>query len=148
MARAPIHGAAEQSARRSRTRSVGCGRCRRSVYFASSGDDGQRHWSATRASLGVLAPPPKRKFDGHASVQGSFAKGSKVRVRAREELLAFQRSWKFHHPVSDDMLSFAGQQTTVVGVGFYHGGDVLYHLDGIPGTWHETCLEGFKEALP
>jgi hypothetical protein len=25
-------------------------------------------------------------------------------------------------------------------VGFYHGGDVLYHLDGAPGIWHEVCL--------
>jgi hypothetical protein len=27
-------------------------------------------------------------------------------------------------------------------VGFYHGGDVLYTLDGIPGLWHEQCLVG------
>jgi hypothetical protein len=27
-----------------------------------------------------------------------------------------------------------------VSVGFYHGGDVLYVLEGIPGVWHESCL--------
>jgi hypothetical protein len=27
-------------------------------------------------------------------------------------------------------------------VGFYHGGDVLYQLRGVPGTWHECCLIG------
>lgn len=26
-------------------------------------------------------------------------------------------------------------------VGFYHGGDPLYKLDGVPGVWHEECLE-------
>jgi hypothetical protein len=26
-------------------------------------------------------------------------------------------------------------------VGFYHGGDELYQVAGIPGTWHEECLE-------
>jgi hypothetical protein len=25
-------------------------------------------------------------------------------------------------------------------VAFYHGGDVLYTLDDIPGTWHEACM--------
>ena len=22
----------------------------------------------------------------------------------------------------------------------YHGGDVLYVLENVPGTWHEDCL--------
>ena len=26
------------------------------------------------------------------------------------------------------------------GVAFYHGGDPLYKLAGIPGLWHEQCL--------
>jgi hypothetical protein len=26
-------------------------------------------------------------------------------------------------------------------VGFYHGGDVLYEIEGVPGIWHERCLE-------
>ena len=25
-------------------------------------------------------------------------------------------------------------------VGYYHGGDVLYELEGVPGVWHEVCL--------
>ena len=25
-------------------------------------------------------------------------------------------------------------------VGFYHGGDALYELEGVPGVWHEVCL--------
>jgi hypothetical protein len=67
--------------------------------------------------------------------------GSRVRVKPREALLEFQLNWKHHHPLSDDMLEFAGCSTTVVDVGFYHGGDVLYRLQDVTGTWHEACLE-------
>jgi hypothetical protein len=28
----------------------------------------------------------------------------------------------------------------VTSVRYYHGGDVLYELEGIPGIWHEACL--------
>ena len=28
----------------------------------------------------------------------------------------------------------------VSSVGFYHGGDELYVIEGIPGVWHEVCL--------
>ena len=38
-------------------------------------------------------------------------------------------------------MPFAGKAARVADVGFYHGGDVLYGLEGIPGTWHEACLE-------
>ena len=70
-----------------------------------------------------------------------FRKGHRVRVRPREVLLEFQRTWKFHDPLSDEMVSLAGLSATVLSVGFYHGGDVLYQLDGVAGTWHEVCLE-------
>jgi hypothetical protein len=26
-------------------------------------------------------------------------------------------------------------------VAFYHGGEVLYTLENIPGIWHEVCLD-------
>ena len=32
------------------------------------------------------------------------------------------------------------QQLEVEGVSFYHGGDVLYQLKGVPDLWHEICL--------
>jgi hypothetical protein len=70
-----------------------------------------------------------------------FPQGSRVKVRSREDLARFQESWKWHHPVTDAMLDDAGQAATVKSVGFYHGGDVLYELVGIAGTWHEACLE-------
>jgi hypothetical protein len=30
----------------------------------------------------------------------------------------------------------------VAAIGYYHGGDVLYTLNDIPGIWHEQCLRG------
>jgi hypothetical protein len=30
-------------------------------------------------------------------------------------------------------------------VSFYHGGDALYVLEGLPGLWHEQCLESASE---
>ena len=44
--------------------------------------------------------------------------------------------------VDSRQIVFAGRGTTVQEVSFYHGGDVLYTLDGIPGIWHEQCLAG------
>ena len=73
--------------------------------------------------------------------QEQFPVGSRVRVRARPFLEQFQREWKYHHPISADQIDAAGRTDTVKSVGFYHGGDVLYQLSEIPGTWHEVCLE-------
>jgi hypothetical protein len=37
-------------------------------------------------------------------------------------------------------LKFADKIAKVKSVGFYHGGDELYELEGVLGTWHEQCL--------
>jgi hypothetical protein len=70
-----------------------------------------------------------------------FPAGTLVRVVSLPQLQEFQRTWHFHHPLTEDQLSYAGAQGRVVDVGFYHGGDELYHLEGMPGIWHECCLE-------
>ena len=70
-----------------------------------------------------------------------FLVGSSVRIKPRAELETFQREWKHHHPLQGDQLSYAGHTATVKAAGMYHGGDVLYQLSDIPGTWHEVCLE-------
>jgi hypothetical protein len=70
-----------------------------------------------------------------------FPAGTLVRVVSRQRLESFKTTWRFHHPLSEDQLAYAGAQSKVVDVGFYHGGDELYHLEGIPGIWHEECLE-------
>jgi hypothetical protein len=71
-----------------------------------------------------------------------FPVGSTVRIANREVLERFLPPiWPYHHPLSPDQLALAGQTATVLDVGFYHGGDEVYQLKGLPGTWHEACLE-------
>jgi hypothetical protein len=69
-----------------------------------------------------------------------FPKGSNVRVVDRPALERFRSEWRFHNPLSVEQLDFAGREAKVATVGYYHGGDVLYTLDGLPGVWHERCL--------
>jgi hypothetical protein len=69
-----------------------------------------------------------------------FPMGTAVRIASRAELERFRATWKYHHPLKEEQLSFAGLIAVVVDIGTYHGGDELYGLDGIPGTWHECCL--------
>jgi len=73
--------------------------------------------------------------------QNRFLKGSRVRIVPRPALDQFRSTWKLHHPLIDEQLLFAGEPTTIAKVGFYHGGDVVYELHGVPGIWHEVCLE-------
>jgi hypothetical protein len=70
-----------------------------------------------------------------------FLKGSRVRVVAREVLVRFQDAWSLHHPLLDEQIKQADRVAVVESVGFYHGGDPLYSLQDIAGTWHECCLE-------
>ncbi|HSQ32233.1 MAG TPA: hypothetical protein VLN49_20400 [Gemmatimonadaceae bacterium] len=50
------------------------------------------------------------------------------------------RMWTYHDKLQPEQLAYAGQVGAVKAYGFYHGGDELYWLEGIPGTWHEQCL--------
>lgn len=70
-----------------------------------------------------------------------FPKDSKVRIASRSSLEEFLGTWKYHHKLDPKQLDYAGQFSEVESVGFYHGGDELYKLKGIPGIWHEQCLE-------
>ena len=72
--------------------------------------------------------------------QERFSKGSRVRIATRADLERFRVEWTLHNPLADEQLGHAGSVAVVRDVGFYHGGDVLYWLEGIPGTWHEACL--------
>ncbi len=72
--------------------------------------------------------------------------GTRVRIADRDVLEQFRASWHYHNPLDDEQLAYADQPATVKKVGFYHGGDVLYELDGIPGTWHEQVLRAASGA--
>ena len=70
----------------------------------------------------------------------AFPRGTRVRVLELEALEQFRAEWKWHHPIQPEQMHYAGAEAIVESVGFYHGGDVLYQLQGVPGTWHESCL--------
>jgi hypothetical protein len=72
--------------------------------------------------------------------KASFPAGSRVRIADRAFLENFLATWKYHNKLQPDQLSYAEREPTVKEIGYYHGGDVLYKLDRIPGTWHEACL--------
>lgn len=73
--------------------------------------------------------------------QEQFPQGSIVRVKNRGALESFKNDWYYHHPLTDVQLGCAGKGGRVAFVSFYHGGDVLYCIEGMPGIWHEQCLE-------
>lgn len=70
----------------------------------------------------------------------AFNAGEYVRIADAVLLRQFQQSWKAHHPLTSEQLTFAGRDAHIVRVSYYHGGTPLYELLDIPGSWHETCL--------
>jgi hypothetical protein len=84
-----------------------------------------------------VAPKPNLEYGPYRE---RFPKSCRVRIADEPALRSFKASWKYHNPLTDDQILYAGTTTTVAGVGYYHGGDVLYHLHGVPGNWHEACI--------
>ena len=76
--------------------------------------------------------------------KADFPTGTKVRIKNREFLEEFQRNWKLHHPLQDFQLDCAEKIAVVYKVGYYHGGDVIYQLEEVQGTWHQACLESAR----
>ena len=72
--------------------------------------------------------------------EAAFEVGQPVRIAAEADLRAFGVSWQYHHRLAPGQFPYAGAFALVSSVAFYHGGDPLYELDGIPGIWHEACL--------
>jgi hypothetical protein len=66
--------------------------------------------------------------------------GTRVRIVGKTELERFANEWKLHNSLKPEQLKFAGEFAQIEEVGFYHGGDELYKLKGVPGVWHEQCL--------
>ena len=69
-----------------------------------------------------------------------FPVGSKVRIADLQQLQDFQRTWKYHHNLNSEQLAYGSKVAEVEKVSFYHGGEALYELSGVPGIWHEQCL--------
>jgi len=74
--------------------------------------------------------------DYHSAFDG----GENVNIADVDTLREFRRSWKWHHPLSDEQLAHAGQHDWIKIVSYYHGGTPLYEFASIPGFWHESCL--------
>jgi hypothetical protein len=70
----------------------------------------------------------------------AFPVGTEVVVVPLPDLEEFRLNWRWHNPLTETQLQFAGTVARVKSVGFYHGGDVLYVLKNVPGVWHEVCL--------
>jgi hypothetical protein len=70
-----------------------------------------------------------------------FENGALVRISDRSKLEEFLRTWQFHHKLEPSQLAHGGRQVTVKASYMYHGGDVLYELEGVQGIWHEQLLE-------
>lgn len=70
----------------------------------------------------------------------AFPLGSKVRIADRASLEEFAVKWRFYHKLQPEQFSCAGREAIVEKVGFYRGGDPVYRLEDIPGTWPEQCL--------
>ena len=70
-----------------------------------------------------------------------FKNGAAVLIRDRATLEDFLRTWKYHHKLEVEQLAYAGRTAKVQSSGMYHGGDVIYQLEGVPGVWHEQLLQ-------
>jgi hypothetical protein len=69
-----------------------------------------------------------------------FAVGSEVRIADRPFLESFLEAGQYHNELEPEQLDYAGHVAKVKEVTFFHGGDEIYALEGIPGVWHEECL--------
>jgi hypothetical protein len=75
-----------------------------------------------------------------------FPVGDMVEVVGRECLEDFRRTWRWHNGLTENQLAYAGAKSCVATVSFYHGGDALYTLEGVPGLWHEVCLRSAQRV--
>jgi hypothetical protein len=69
-----------------------------------------------------------------------FEVGTQVRVADRPFLENFLEEGQYHNELEPEQLEYAGRVASVARVEFFHGGDEIYTLEGIPGVWHEECL--------
>jgi hypothetical protein len=69
-----------------------------------------------------------------------FEVGSEVRIADKDFLESFLEAGQYHNELEPEQLEFAGRTAKVKEVSFFHGGDEIYTLEGIPGVWHEECL--------
>jgi hypothetical protein len=72
--------------------------------------------------------------------KAEFEVGSEVRVADRAFLESFLEAGQYHNELEPEQLEYADRVAKVKAVDFFHGGDEIYTLEGVPGVWHEECL--------
>jgi hypothetical protein len=72
--------------------------------------------------------------------------GTLVKIADKSLLELFLHTWRLHNKLEPIQLDYAGKTGLVKSVGFYHGGDELYQIEGMPGIWHERCLQACDKA--
>ena len=66
-----------------------------------------------------------------------FPVGTTVIVMPRPVLERFVDRRDLHHSLTAEQLECAESSAVVRSVGYYHGSDELYELEGLPGIWRE-----------
>jgi hypothetical protein len=90
------------------------------------------------AEIGLRKKRPAREPGPYAE---RYPVGSPVKIASRADLEHFMKTWKLHHALVHEQLRYAGLLTIVRSVGYYHGGDVVYTLEGTGRfAWLEACL--------
>ncbi|HXN73968.1 MAG TPA: hypothetical protein VN861_15590 [Candidatus Acidoferrales bacterium] len=72
--------------------------------------------------------------------KAEFEIGNEVRIADRAFLESFMEAGQYHNELEPEQLEYAGRTAKVKEVSFFHGGDEIYTLEGVPGVWHEECL--------
>jgi hypothetical protein len=72
--------------------------------------------------------------------KAEFEVGNEVRIADRAFLEDFMEAGQYHNELEPEQLEYAGRTAKVKEVSFFHGGDEIYTLQGVPGVWHEECL--------
>jgi hypothetical protein len=92
-------------------------------------------------SAAIVARPAADAFPDPGPYHERYPVGSFVEVAPIEALTEFMRTWKYHHKLQPEQLRFAGKRLKVRSVGYYHGGDCVYELEGAEEyRWLEPCL--------
>lgn len=74
-----------------------------------------------------------------------FPIGTRVKIASLSVLQEFKLNWHYHHKLTDQQLGDHDRVTKVTKTGLYHGGDIVYELQDIPGYWHDVCLRACGE---
>ena len=72
--------------------------------------------------------------------KAEFEVGSEVRVADRAFIEEYLEAGQYHNELEPEQLEYAGRVAKVKSVEFFHGGDEIYTLEGLPCVWHEECL--------